>query len=410
MLREAARHTLQAIAARGQTRVRVTAQGPTAPHQSVAPPGGPTVPRLLFCSNDYLGLAAHPALVQALVDGAQSHGVGSGASHLVSGHHRAHEELEAMLARWFEPWIEQPRALGFSTGYMANLAVVTGLAALAPRDEVALFSDALNHASLIDACRLSKCTVHRYPHLDMAELKAQLQSSPARVKLIISDGVFSMDGDLAPVQTLLTLAREHDAWLVLDDAHGFGVVGDAGRGTVEALVSPPEATDRLILVGTLGKAAGAAGAFVVAHDELLEALLQTARPYIYTTASPPALALAVQASLRLIESAEGSRRRAHLRQLLWRWREGVSALLERHPGRGWRLLPSETPIQALVVGSNEAAVAVSRHLETLGLRVPAIRPPTVPAGTARLRITFSAAHSERDVEILLEALEEALDS
>ena len=315
-----------------------------------------------------------------------------------------------MLARWFEPWIEQPRALGFSTGYMANLAVVTGLAALAPRDEVALFSDALNHASLIDACRLSKCTVHRYPHLDMAELKAQLQSSPARVKLIISDGVFSMDGDLAPVQTLLTLAREHDAWLVLDDAHGFGVVGDAGRGTVEALVSPPEATDRLILVGTLGKAAGAAGAFVVAHDELLEALLQTARPYIYTTASPPALALAVQASLRLIESAEGCRRRAHLRQLLWRWREGVSALLERHPGRGWRLLPSETPIQALVVGSNEAAVAVSRHLETLGLRVPAIRPPTVPAGTARLRITFSAAHSERDVETLLEALEEALDS
>lgn len=408
MLREAARQAVAAIAARGQTRARRQAHSATATQQVVARHGQPPEPRLLFCSNDYLGLASHPVLVEALIRGAREHGVGAGASHLVSGHHRVHEDLEHTLAQWFSPWIAQARALGFSTGYMANLAVITGLAALAPRDEVALFSDDLNHASLIDACRLSKCTVHRYPHGDTAALGALLRASPARVKLIVSDGVFSMDGDCAPVLALQQLAQEHDAWWVLDDAHGWGVLGDAGRGTVERLDRQP--TDRLILVGTLGKAAGAAGAFVVAHEELIEALLQTARPYIYTTAAPPALAEAVRASLQLMDSAEGRERRRHLQQLIAHWQAGAGALIERVPDRGWRLLPSDTPIQALVVGGNEAAVALSLALEARGLWVPAIRPPTVPRGTARLRITFSAGHTIDDIDRLLQALEEAAES
>lgn len=411
MLREAARQQLQAIAARGQTRVRRVAQGPTAARQSVGLPGQRPEPRLLFCSNDYLGLAAHPAVVQALVDGARRHGAGAGASHLVSGHHQAHEALESRFAEGYSPWIERPRALGFSTGYMANLAVVTGLAAWAPRDEVALFSDALNHASLIDACRLSKVTVHRYAHADVAALEGLLADSPARVKLIITDGVFSMDGDLAPLPELLALARAHDAWLVVDDAHGLGVLGEQGWGSVEALLDPAAGpTDRLIVVGTLGKAVGVAGAFVVAHDELIEALLQTARPYIFTTASPPALAEAVMASLDLIGADEGRQRRAHLQALIAQWREGIQALLAQHPGLDWTLWPSTTPIQPLIVRDNERAVALSNALESRGLRVPAIRPPTVPPGGARLRVTFCADHTSTDVAELLAALSSSLDN
>ena len=407
MLREAARQRLQAIAERGQIRQRRTAHSPAAVQQWTSLPGQAPQRQLHFCSNDYLGLASHPALVQALAEGARRHGVGSGASHLVTGHHQAHEALEQGLASWFEPWVEQPRALCFSTGYMANLAVVTGLAGLVPQDEVAIFSDALNHASLIDACRLSRAAVQRYAHADLDELAQALGRCPQRLRIIVTDGVFSMDGDLAPLPQLLALAKAHDAWLVVDDAHGLGVLGARGRGTVEALLGcggGASATDRLIVVGTLGKAVGAAGAFVVAQEELLEALLQTARPYIFTTASPPALAEAVQASLSLIESEEGHRRRTHLHALVQRWRGGLQAVLQRHPATGWTLLPSHTPIQALVVGDNRRAVALSAKLEELGLRVPAIRPPTVAAGTARLRITFSADHSSDDLERLLSAL------
>ncbi len=410
VLREAARQQLDAVAQRGQTRRRWTAHGPTAAQQVVGAPGQEPQKMRLFCSNDYLGLASHPTLVNALVEGARAHGVGSGASHLVSGHHQAHEDLAATFARWFAPWVAQPQALGFSTGYMANLAVITGLAALAPRDEVAVFSDELNHASLIDACRLSKATVHRVPHADMVEMDRALARSPARVKLIVSDGVFSMDGDIAPVAELLALAERHDAWLILDDAHGVGVLGDLGRGTVEHALGTwpnPPPTDRLILVGTLGKAVGAAGAFVVAHEELIEALLQTARPYIFTTASPPALAVAVQAALDLIESPEGQRRRAHLKALLTRWRQGIDDFLARHPELAWALMPSDTPIQPLVVRHNERAVALSHALQAQGLRVPAIRPPTVAPGSARLRITFSADHQYDDVDALLAGLQQA---
>lgn len=407
MLREAARQRLQAIAEQGQTRLRRTAHSPTAVHQWASLPGQEPLRQLHFCSNDYLGLASHPSVVQALVDGARRHGVGSGASHLVTGHHAAHETLEQVLAAWFEPWVEQARALSFSTGYMANLAVVTGLAGLVPADEVAIFSDALNHASLIDACRLSRAAVHRYPHADLQALEHALERCPQRLRIIVTDGVFSMDGDLAPLPPLMALAQAHDAWLVVDDAHGLGVLGARGRGTVEALLGSGvgvTATDRLIVVGTLGKAVGAAGAFVVAQADLAEALLQTARPYIFTTASPPALADAVRASLGLIESEEGSRRRAHLQALVARWRSGAQALVQRHPAAGWALLPSQTPIQALVIGDNRRAVALSAELEGLGLRVPAIRPPTVPTGTARLRITFSSDHTPHDLERLLAAL------
>jgi 8-amino-7-oxononanoate synthase len=410
VLREAARQQLDAVAQRGQTRRRWTAQGPTAAQQVVGVPGQEPQKMRLFCSNDYLGLASHPVLVDAMVEGTRAHGVGSGASHLVSGHHQAHDDLEATFGRWFAPWVAQPQALGFSTGYMANLAVITGLAALAPRDEVAIFSDELNHASLIDACRLSKAMVHRVSHVDLAELDRALARSPARVKLIVSDGVFSMDGDIAPVAELLALAERHDAWLILDDAHGLGVLGDQGRGTVEHALGArpnPAPTDRLILVVTLGKAVGAAGALVVAHEELIEALLQTARPYIFTTASPPALAVAVQAALSLIESPEGQRRRAHLKALITRWRQGIGDLLARHPELDWTLLPSDTPIQPLVVCHNERAVALSQALQAQGLRVPAIRPPTVAPGSARLRITLSADHQFDDVGALLAGLDQA---
>lgn len=410
VLREAARQQLNAVAQRGQTRRRWTAQGPTAARQVVTELGQEPQKMRLFCSNDYLGLASHPVLVNALIEGARAHGVGSGGSHLVSGHHRAHDDLETTFARWFATWVAQPQALGFSTGYMANLAVITGLAALAPRDEVAIFSDELNHASLIDACRLSKATVHRVPHADMVEMGGALARSTARVKLIVSDGVFSMDGDIAPVAELLALAERHDAWLILDDAHGLGVLGNHGRGAVELALGPAPAqgpTDRLILVGTLGKAVGAAGAFVVAHEELIEALLQTARPYIFTTASPPALAVAVQAALGLIESPEGQRRRAHLQALIQHWRQGIRDLLARHSALDWTLLPSDTPIQPLVVRHNHEAVALSQALQARGLRVPAIRPPTVAPGSARLRITFSADHQLDDVDALLAGLEQS---
>lgn len=338
---------------------------------------------LAFCSNDYLGLAAHPRLVDALQEGARKYGVGSGASHLISGHSRAHVLLEERLAAFMAPHIEQARALYFCTGYMANLAM---LSALGGRD-ADLFSESLNHASLIDGARLSRCKVQVYAHGDVAALEQLLQASSAKNKLVVTDSVFSMDGDLAPLPQLLALCERYGAWLLIDDAHGFGVLGKHGRGALEhfGLRSP-----HLVYMGTLGKAAGVGGAFVCAHDTVIEWLVQRARPYIYTTAAVPALAHALLASLDIIEGEEGSQRRAHLRKLIAQVKETL------HFAR-WYLFPSNTAVQPVIIGSNDDALRAAAILHEQGYWVPAIRPPTVPANSARLRITLSAAHTEADV-------------
>jgi 8-amino-7-oxononanoate synthase len=337
-----------------------------------------------FCSNDYLGLASHPDLIEAAREGAELYGVGAGASHLVLGHGRAHHALEEALAEF----VGLPRALFFSSGYMANLGLVT---ALSGRGD-AIFADKLNHASLNDAALLSRSDFKRYPHCDVDALERLLRSSGSRNKLIVSDAVFSMDGDIAPVRALLDLAEAHDAWLVLDDAHGFGVLGAQGRGVLDhAHVRSP----RIAYMATLGKAAGVYGAFVAGEPELLEMLMQRARTYIYTTATPPLIAHALTKSLDLI--AQGDGRREHLAALAARVQRGLSVLR-------WRLLPSATAIQPLVIGESADALAVSEKLAERGLLVPAIRPPTVPQGTARLRISLSADHSTEDVERLIAAL------
>jgi len=348
---------------------------------------------LSFNSNDYLGLAADARVVEALREGASLYGAGSGASHLVSGHSRAHAQLEERLADFMAPHLESARALYFSSGYMANLAVLTALAGPVPH-EAEIFSDALNHASIIDGARLARAAVQVYPHGDVAALEAMLAASTAKTKLVVTDSVFSMDGDLAPLPALLALCERFGAWLVVDDAHGFGVLGAHGRGALEhfALRSP-----HLVYMGTLSKAAGVGGAFVAAHETVIEWLLQRARPYIYTTAAAPALAHALLTSVALIASVEGGRRRAHLADL--------RALLAAMPVRaGWQRLASGTPIQPLVIGSNADVLRAAEFLFEQGLWVSAIRAPTVPAGTARLRITLSAAHTAQDVAQLLAAL------
>jgi 8-amino-7-oxononanoate synthase len=337
-----------------------------------------------FGSNDYLGLAAHPALIEAAREGAARFGVGAGASHLVLGHSSAHHELEERLAAF----TGQPRALLFSAGYLANLGVVT---ALVGRDD-AVFADRLNHASLNDAALLARAEFKRYPHLDLAALERLLAGSRARRKLVATDAVFSMDGDIAPVPELIALCEQHDAWLLLDDAHGFGVLGARGQGV---LAHFGVASPRVIYMATLGKAAGVFGAFVAAQADVVEWLLQRARSYIYTTAVPPLLAHTVKKSLELIETETW--RRDRLKQLITVINHSV--IQER-----WRLATSSTAIQPLIIGGNEEAVAVSLALARDGLLVPAIRPPTVPAGTARLRISLSAAHEIGDVERLARAL------
>ncbi len=368
--------------AAGLLRRRRVADGPQQPQLRVD-----GAPLLAFCSNDYLGLASHPALVAALQRAAAEHGVGSGASHLISGHHRLHEMLEAELARF----VGLPRALLFSTGYLANLGVVD---ALVGRDD-AVFADRLNHASLNDAAVLSRARLHRYAHGDVAALERLLSRSTARRKLVISDAVFSMDGDIAPLPQLLQACERFDAWLLLDDAHGFGVLGAHGRGTLEHFgVHHP----RIVYMATLGKAAGVAGAFVAGDAVLVEYLLQQARTHTYTTAAPPALSAALLAALPLI--AEEVWRRDRLQALSGQLREGLTGLR-------WRLMPSSTPIQPLLVGSGDEALRVSAHLLREGLLVPAIRPPTVPQGTARLRITLSAAHRPEHVARLVDALRAA---
>lgn len=391
---------LDTIAAADQRRFVRAAESPTAPRQRVRGADGIARELLMFCSNDYLGLAAHPRIASAIAEGARLWGGGSGASPLVSGHTVAHARVESLLADWFAPHIPQARALGFNTGYMANLAVLTALG----DEHTQIFSEQLNHASLIDGARLARAAVSRYAHLDLADLRQQLQASRARLKLIVTDAVFSMDGDIAPLPQLLALADEFDAWLVVDDAHGFGVLGERGRGALEHFDLRSE---RLVLVGTLGKAAALSGAFVVAHHTITDYLLQAGRNYIFSTASPPALEHALLSSLDLIGGETGRQRRQQLQALRRQLRAGLQALIARHPQLGWRLPDSETPIQPLIVGSNSAAMSLAAALEREGLRVPGIRPPTVPAGQARLRITLSATHSAAEVQRLLSALERA---
>jgi 8-amino-7-oxononanoate synthase len=345
---------------------------------------------IAFASNDYLGLSSHPAVVAAARDGATRWGVGAGASHLVCGHFAPHAALEAELAAFVLP-CDGARALTFSSGYLANLAILTTLA----RRDDAIFADRLNHACLNDGALLSRAEFVRYPHGDVRALEQRLAASRARRKLIATDAVFSMDGDLAPLPQLLALAEAHDAWLVVDDAHGFGVLGTgaaAGRGT---LAHFGLASERIVYMGTLGKAAGVAGAFVAAHPAVIDTLVETARSYVFTTAAPPLLAQALRASLAIIR--DDATRHAHLAALIERFRSRMRTL-------PWNLADSRTPIQPLMVGANRAAVELAGALERCGFWVPAIRPPTVPKGTARLRITLTAAHSTADVDSLVDAL------
>jgi 8-amino-7-oxononanoate synthase len=341
---------------------------------------------LAFCSNDYLGLANHPELIAAACAGAGRYGVGAGASHLILGHSIAHHVLEEALAHF----VQLPRALLFSNGYMANLGVVTALVGHGD----AVFADKLNHASLNDAALLSRAKFRRYPHNDLAALERLLAASRAYRKLVVTDAVFSMDGDLAPVPGLLALCERHDAWLLLDDAHGFGVLGVGGRGVLSHFNI---ASSRVIYMATLGKAAGVSGAFVSAEGDVIEMLIQRARSYIYTTATPPLLAHALLTSLELIVGETW--RRERLTQL-------ATLLRSRLRTKHWRLLPSSTAIQPLVIGANDDTLRVSGQLAERGLLVPAVRPPTVPRGTARLRISLSAAHNADDVERLAAALNE----
>lgn len=342
---------------------------------------------LSFSSNDYLGLANHPALIAALQEAAAKSGVGSGASHLITGHHRYHHELEQALAAF----VGLPAALLFSTGYMANLAVIP---ALMGRND-AIFADKLNHASLNDAAVLSRAQLHRYPHNDLPALEKMLRASHASRKLVVADAVFSMDGDLARVPELLALCEQYDAWLMLDDAHGFGVLGAKGRGVLSHF---QVASKRIIYMATLGKAAGVSGAFVAGESVLIDYLIQNARTYIYTTATPPALAAALLAALKIIEQEDS--RRVHLNQL-------INLLKANLRLQRWQLMESSTAIQPVIVGSNEDVLRLSEYLLTQGILVPAIRPPTVPKGSARLRITLSAAHSVDDVQRLIAAVQSA---
>jgi 8-amino-7-oxononanoate synthase len=349
---------------------------------------------LAFCSNDYLGLAGHPDLVAAACAGAREFGVGAGASPLVSGHGAANAALEQELAAF----TQLPRALYFYAGYAANIGIIPALVG----EGDALFSDELNHACLIDGARLSRADIHRYAHADFGALERALAGSAARRKLVISDAVFSMDGDIADIPRLLALCERHDALLLLDDAHGFGVVGPQGRGSLARFgLTGARASHRVLYMATLGKAAGVAGAFVAGSDVLVEWLLQKTRSYIFATAPPPLLASALRASLRLIE--EQQCRRDHLDRLIARLREGLGAVLRNGNG-SWTLGNATTPIQPLVIGPNDQALTVMGGLRQRGVWVPAIRPPTVPAGTARLRIALSAAHSEADIDQLILAL------
>jgi 8-amino-7-oxononanoate synthase len=376
---DALARALAELDAQGLKRRRRTLEASSRAHMLVE--GQPVV---AFCNNDYLGLAGHPELVNAARQATVEAGVGAGSAHLVAGHHKLHERLERELA----DFVGLQDALLFSTGYMANIGAIT---ALVGRGD-AVFADKLNHASLVDACLLSRAELTRYPHGDLDCLEAKLKASSAKTKLVATDAVFSMDGDIAPLSELLALCERHDAWLLVDDAHGFGVLGEQGRGSLSHFNLR---SDRIVYMATLGKAAGVFGAFVAGHATLIDWLVNKARTYVYTTATPPLLAAAVSASLKVIAADEW--RRERLRALVAQLKAGVADL-------PWTLMPSDTPIQPLVVGDNAAALRLAEALRARGLMTPAIRPPTVPAGTARLRISLSASHEPADIERLLGAL------
>ncbi|MCP4598082.1 8-amino-7-oxononanoate synthase [Neptuniibacter sp.] len=341
---------------------------------------------LAFCSNDYLGLANHPEVIESFQAAANQYGVGGGASHLVSGHSQAHHELELALAEF----TGRPRALLFSTGYMANLGAVNGL--LDKQD--AVFQDRLNHASLLDAGLLSGARFQRYLHNDAESLDKRLGKTEARRKLVVTDGVFSMDGDVADLPALAKTCQAHEAWLMVDDAHGFGCLGQSGGGCAELYEMGHEKLQ--VLVGTLGKGFGTAGAFVAGSEELIETLIQHARTYIYTTSMPPAVAAATLTSLKLLQ--QEAWRRDKLEALIEQFRTGCEQI-------GLQLMDSPTPIQPILVGESDKALEISQGLEDDGIFISAIRPPTVPQGGARLRVTLSAAHDEKQVVHLLEVLE-----
>ena len=348
---------------------------------------------LAFNSNDYLGLAAHPLVIEALREGASLYGAGSGASHLISGHSQAHERLEELLGMMLSPFVPSVRALTFSTGYMANLGVMTALTDTAKGD-ITFFSDQLNHASLIDGIRLTRESFQVYAHADVADLSLKLSSCKSGTKVVVTDGVFSMDGDIAPLKEMLALCEQHGAWLLVDDAHGFGILGETGAGVLQYFNLRSE---QLIYMGTLGKAAGVSGAFVAAHEDVIEWMVQRSRPYIYTTASSPALSHALLTSVRIIRGEEGRRRRAHLQTL-------IQQLSTAPIPSNWQRMVSTTAIQPLVIGSNQAVLQASADLKAQGIWISAIRAPTVPVNTARLRITLSASHTAQDVDRLVRAL------
>ena len=339
-----------------------------------------------FCSNDYLGLAGHPDIAKALQQGADKYGTGSGASHLISGHSQAHEQLEQELAEF----TGRPRALLFSAGYMANMGVISAL--VGRRDLV--LQDRLNHASLLDGGLLSRADLQRYKHANTEDLATRLSASNAERKLVVTDGVFSMDGDLPPLESMAVVTNQHQGWLMVDDAHGFGVLGKHGGGLIEALDLSIEQVP--ILVGTLGKAFGTFGAFVAGSEALIETLIQFSRSYIYTTALPPAVAVASSASLKILQAE--SWRREKLVSLVSRFRLGAKQI-------GLDLMDSQTPIQPVQINNDQRVMEINQQLRAKGFMVGAIRPPTVPAGSGRLRICLSATHTEDQIDQLLEALE-----
>lgn len=345
---------------------------------------------LSFCSNDYLGLANHKKIKQAFIQAVETYGVGSGAAHLISGHSRLHHDCEQRLAEF----TGRERALLFSTGYLANLGIASAL--LGRHDFV--YQDRLNHASLIDAAKISGARLVRYRHNDTAQLASLLQENQAESrKLVMTDGVFSMDGDCADLAEIARISAQHQGWCMVDDAHGFGVLGKTGAGLLEQLGLSQKQVP--ILMATLGKAVGTAGAFVAGSDDLIETLIQQARPYIYTTASPPAIAAATLCSLDIIERETW--RREKLQELIGYFRERMAAIEVE-------LMPSDTAIQPIVIGDDNRVLELGKNLMREGIHVGAIRPPTVPVGSARLRVTLSAAHEKSDIDQLVNTLGQLL--
>jgi len=363
-------------------------------------PNGPFVDMngsqlLSFSSNDYLGLSNHPLLKQAMAEGAEIYGTGSGASALISGHSTAHQLLEDTLAQTQALHIPNVATCFINTGFMANMAMITALASLG---NISIYSDALNHASIIDGIRMAKVQSQAqgfvYPHNDVETLQVLLTQDPCPYKLIITDSVFSMDGDFAPIQQLVKIAEQHQALLYLDDAHGFGLFGKNGHGCLEYfdICSP-----NIIYMGTLGKAVGVSGAFIAANQIWIDWLIQKSRPVIYSTSPSPAIAHTVLKSIELIKSEEGLHKRAHLFDLISYWNQ-------KSKFTKWHVLPSSSAIQALIIGANNEVMEISKSLNQSSIWAPAIRPPTVPEHTARLRITFNADHSFAHIDLLLKAL------